>query len=116
MRLGLCGKRIKSNWNKKNHNTINQHIEQNHATKIFSNTPTLVAALINYIPRHAVVNQNKPNKLRVVYDAAAKCKNLVSILTCYPEQFQKQITLFLQKRNTSTRYFAKHDLFLRREV
>ena len=31
--------------------------------------------IINYIPNHAVLNQHKPDKVRVVYDAAANYRN-----------------------------------------
>ena len=63
----------------KYHKTVKQYIDNNHATKISpedltpekaSNTP-----IINYIPQHAVSNQYKPDKVRVVYDAAAKYRN-----------------------------------------
>ena len=59
-----------------------------------SNTP-----IINYIPHHAVLNQHKSDKVRVVYDATVKHRdyslkdhllkgpdllnNLVSIITCF---------------------------------
>ena len=85
---------------RKHHSTINQYKEQIYATRISSDTPTLVEPLINYILGHTVVNQNKPDKLSAVYDAAAKCNNLVSILTCFTEQFQKQVTSFYKNKQT----------------
>ena len=60
----------------KYHKTVKQYIVNNNDTKIppedltpekASNTP-----IINYIPHHAVLNQYKPDKVRVVYDAAGK--------------------------------------------
>ena len=58
-------------------------MEQIHTTKISSNNSTPVAPFINYVSRHPLLNQYKPDKVRVVYDAAAKCNNLVSTVTCY---------------------------------
>ena len=59
-------------------------MEQIHATKISSNNSTLVSPpFINHVYRHPLLNQYKPDKVRVVYNAAAKCNNLVSTMTCY---------------------------------
>ena len=77
-RLQSLEKRLAKNENLKTkyHKTVKQQIDNNHAIKIppedlipekASTTP-----IINYIPHHALLNQYKPDKVRMVYDAAAK--------------------------------------------
>ena len=59
--------------------TVKQYIYDNHATKISPEdlTPEKASAtlIINYNPHHAVLNQCKPDKVREVYDAAARYRN-----------------------------------------
>ena len=43
-------------------------------TKIESTQSSQRNNITNYIPHHGVINQHKPDKLRVVSDASAKCK------------------------------------------
>ena len=61
------------------HKTVKQYIDNNHATKMSPEdlTPekTSTTNNINYIPHHAVLNQYKLDKVRMVYDAAAKYRN-----------------------------------------
>ena len=54
--------------------TVNQYIEKGHATKLTDDTASQTSDITNYIPHHAVTNPNKPGKIRVVFDAAAKHK------------------------------------------
>ena len=80
-RLQSLEKRLARNEDLKTkcHKTVKQYIDNNHATKIPPEdlTPenTSTTPIINYIPHHAVLNQYKPDKVHVVYNAAAKYKN-----------------------------------------
>ena len=63
----------------KYHKTVKQCIDKNHATKIppedLTSEKASTTPIINYIPHHAVLNQYKPDKVRVLYEAAAKYRN-----------------------------------------
>ena len=63
----------------KYHKTVKQYIDNNNATKIPPEdlTPKKASTrpIIKYIPHHAVLNQYKPDKVCVVYEAAAKYRN-----------------------------------------
>ena len=80
-RLQSLVKRLAKNQDLKTkyHKTIKQYIDSNHTTKIPPEdlTPQKASTtpIINYIPHHAVLNQYKPDKVRVVYNAAAKYRN-----------------------------------------
>jgi len=50
---------------------IEDHIRQGHAVKIDAKEDQ-TSRRVWYLPHHAVVNPNKPGKLRVVFDASAK--------------------------------------------
>ena len=67
------------NLKSKYHKTVKQYTDSNHATEIppkyITPEKTSTTPIINYIPNHAVLNQHKPDKVRVVYDAAANYKN-----------------------------------------
>ena len=52
--------------------TVNQYIEKGHATKLTNDTASQTSDNNTYIPHHAVTNPNKPGKMRMVFDAAAK--------------------------------------------
>ena len=83
----------------KYHSTINQYIEQNHATNISSDNPMPITSYTNYITHHAVIHRYKPEKVDAVYNVAANYKDrslnenllkgpnllndLVSLLTCF---------------------------------
>ena len=54
--------------------TINTYISKGYAPKIESTQGSQRNNITNYIPHHGVINQHKPNKLRVVSDASAKYK------------------------------------------
>ena len=55
--------------------TINDYISKGHATKLTQAESSVVTSITNYIPHHGVTNPNKPGKVRVVFDAAAKYGN-----------------------------------------
>lgn len=52
--------------------TINDYISKGHANKLTPEEAKVITSLTNYIPHHGVSNPNKPGKVRVVFDAAAK--------------------------------------------
>ena len=54
--------------------TINSYISKGYATKIKNTQGSQRNNITIYIPHHGVINQHKPDKLRVVFDASAKSK------------------------------------------
>ena len=50
---------------------INDYIEKGHAKKLSENELPITLPITNYLPHHGVLNVNKPNKVHVVFDAAA---------------------------------------------
>ena len=80
-RLQSLEKRLARNEDLKteDHKTVKQYMDNNHSSKFPPDdlTPEKASTtpFINYIPHHAVLNQYKPDKVRVVYDAAAKYRN-----------------------------------------
>ena len=78
---------------------ISDYIEKGYVKKLSENELPITSPITNYVPHHGVLNVNKPNKVRVVFDAAAiyheTClnnnllpeldllHNLVSVLCCY---------------------------------
>ena len=78
---------------------ISDYIGNGYAKKLSENELPITSPITNYVPHHGVLNVNKPNKVRVVFDAAAiyheTClnntllpeldllHNLVSVLCCY---------------------------------
>ena len=55
--------------------TINSYISKGYPTKIESTQGSQQNNITSYIPHHGVINQHKPDKLRVVFDASAKYKS-----------------------------------------
>ena len=56
--------------------TINDYIEKGHATKLSNERSNKISNITNHIPHHFVLEPNKPGKIRVVFDAAAKHNNI----------------------------------------
>ena len=52
--------------------TVNQYINKGHATNLTNDTASQTSDITNYIPHRALTNPNKPGKIRVVFDNAAK--------------------------------------------
>ena len=64
-----------SNLKMKYIETINQYIKDGHVTKTDINKRNdNFNNKVNYIPHQAVTNINKPGKIRIVFDAGAKCQ------------------------------------------
>ena len=53
---------------------IEDYISKGHATKLNQTDSETTSRITNYIPHHAVTNVNKPNNVRIVFDAGAKAK------------------------------------------
>ena len=50
---------------------ISDYIEKGYAKKLSENELPITSPITNYVPHHGVLNVKKPNKVRVVFDAAA---------------------------------------------
>ena len=50
---------------------INNYIEKGYAKNLSENELPITSPITNYVPHHGVLNVNKPNKIRVVFDADA---------------------------------------------
>ena len=55
---------------------INVYLEKGYARKLTSQELSVNVATKWYLPHHPVVNPNKPNKVRVVFDCAARYSNI----------------------------------------
>ena len=64
--------------------TINDYITQGHASKLPEPQYETQSSLVNYVPHHGVTSINKPGKVRVVFDGAAKFNE-----TCLNENLLK---------------------------
>ena len=80
--------------------TIRDYINKGHATKLTPENAKLTSKITNYIPHHAVFNINKPSKLRVVFDAAAKYRgtSLNENLSKGPDLLSSLIGIILRFR------------------
>ena len=74
MRLKSLEKKFKKNpeFYKSYKNTMKDYINKGHASKLLLEELKQTASHTNYIPRQGVKNVNKPEKVRVVFDAGAK--------------------------------------------
>ena len=106
--------------------TINDDIKQVHAIKVTSHKSERPSSIINYLPHHRVININKPERVRVVFDAGAKFEdtcinnnilkrpdllnNLLSVLLKFREGLYGLMTEDDQdesRRSTSLKIFLK---------
>ena len=60
---------------KKYQQSIESYLKNGYATKVKTKLNNENNKIVNYIPHHGVNNVNKPGKIRVVFDAGAKCNN-----------------------------------------
>ena len=73
-RLKLLKRKLEKNseMHEKYKTTINEYLSKNHARKLTPNEISNNSDKIYYLPHHPVTNINKPGKVRVVFDCAAK--------------------------------------------
>ena len=55
---------------------IQNYIQQGYARKLTQNEANAISPTTWYLPHHPVTNVNKPGKVRIVFDAAAKVEGL----------------------------------------
>ena len=78
--------------------TINYYIKQGHGIKVTSEKSERPSSIINYLPHHRVSNINKPERVRVVFDAGAKFENTClrevryGIITDIQQMFHQVLT------------------------
>ena len=73
-RLNHLKKRLlqDSDLNKRYRGVIEGYVAKGYARKLTTEEASSKSAITWYLPHHPVINPNKPGKLRVVFDAAAK--------------------------------------------
>ena len=73
-RLHSTEKKLKKNPElaEKYQNVINDYVTNGHARKMSPEEAKIATPKTWYLPHHAVLNPNKPGKVRVVFDAASK--------------------------------------------
>ena len=73
-RLHCTEKKLKKNPElaEKYQNVINDYVAKGHAQKMTEEEVEATTPKTWYLPHHAVLNPNKPGKVRVVFDAASK--------------------------------------------
>ena len=81
-------------------NTIKEYLQDGHARKLSSSETNKASPKVNYVPHHFVLNRNKPEKLRIVFDAAAKYENesLNSHLLAGPDLLSNLVTVLSRFR------------------
>ena len=57
-------------------NTIDEYLSKGHAPKVNLSTDKRDDVFVWYLPHHPVIHPYKPSKVRVVFDCAAKCKDV----------------------------------------
>ena len=82
-------------------NNIHQYIEKGYATKLSPIEASIRTNQTWYLPHHPVFNENKPGKVRVVFDAASKFKgvSLNSMLHTGPDLANNLIGVLIRFRN-----------------
>ena len=53
---------------------MQEYIDQGYTRKLTDSEARMTTPRTNYLPHHAVINPNKPGKVRVVFNAAAKLR------------------------------------------
>ena len=77
-RFSCLGKKIRAKpwtYKSKYKETINDYINIGHAVTLLQEKPKNVTTTTNYVWQHSIVNIGKPEKARVVFDAAAEFQN-----------------------------------------
>ena len=80
--------------------TVNDYIEKGHAAKLSDERSNKILNITNYIPHHYVLEPNKPGKIRVVFNAAAKHNGILlnEKLLKYPGLLNSLIGLLMRFR------------------
>ena len=80
--------------------TLNSYISKGYAPKIESTQGSQRNNITNYIRHHGVINQHKPNKWRVVFDATAKYKghNLNDYFLVGPDLLNNLVSTIIRFR------------------
>ena len=63
---------------------INEYIDLGHAVKLTNDHSLNISDITKYVPHHGVLNINKPGRVRVVFDASAKCND-----TCLNQNYSQ---------------------------
>ena len=81
-------------------NTIQEYLDRVHAQKLTTDQATNCTDITNYIPHHCVYSKSKPDKIRVVFDAGAKCNNtsLNEHLLKGPDLLNKLVSILMRFR------------------
>ncbi|XP_036347106.1 uncharacterized protein LOC118756451, partial [Rhagoletis pomonella] len=81
-------------------NEINKYIDKDYAKQLSTAEVNIVKPTTWYLPHFGVVNPHKPDKLRIVFDAAAMTSNvsLNSFLLKGPEKAQSLLTILFKFR------------------
>ena len=94
--------------------TIDNYIKQGYARKLTEEEREKVSNRTWYLPHHPVFNPKKPDRIRVVFDAAAKNKgqSLNSSLYTGPDLLNSLIGVLLRFRNNNIAIVADvEDMF-----
>ena len=80
---------------------INDYVNRGHAKKMTHEEAKLTSLRTWYLPHHAVLNSNKPGKVREVFDAAAKFHgvSLNGKLLTDPDLLNNLVGIFLRFRS-----------------
>ena len=81
-------------------NAIKEYIDKGCAIKLSEREANKTSNITNYIPHHCVSHPEKPNKVRVVFDAFAKYKNdsLNNHLLNRPDLINNLVSILIQFR------------------
>ena len=87
---------------------INEYVDKGHAVKLTQENSKNVTPINNYVPHHGVVNNNKPGKVTVVFDAAAEFQNtsLNKSLLKGPDYLNSLVGILLRCRRDKFAFMA----------
>ena len=100
-------------------NKMDEYIKKNYLRKLTKEEAATLSPKTWYLPHFGVINQNKPNKIRIVFDAAAK-SNGVSLndnLLTGPDLYNSLTTILLNFRIKNVAFVADiKEMFLQVRV
>ncbi|KAK3729296.1 hypothetical protein QZH41_002214 [Actinostola sp. cb2023] len=87
---------------------MQDYIDRGYARKLSDDERKTTSQKTNYLPYHGVTNPNKPGKVRVVFDAAAKCQgtSLNDNLLQGPDMTNNLLGVLLRFRQQATALVA----------